>query len=527
MRIRKTWACVLAAAYTLTVLTATHAMAGQDAIRIDMTEGNRDAWANIAMANDDTVETGVNIREAADMNSKVSGFLYRGGAVYVLNKGETWSEVTSGKVTGYIRNEYLTFGEEAKGLAEYYGSYGVKASWNDVHIFSGESGDAKIIRTAGDGDTFRLVGKNGRWMQLVAGEGQTAYVPAEDVALVMVVDSAVAVDEEDDGSSSVFTPVDASAAEAKSSRSSSAKESPEVSSGSDAPAEDQAAGQEVYDTPAEEYAAPAYEESYPDSGSGYDAAGSEASAPEAVSAPEEASVPTAAAAPTVSETPINTQGSVEELKAQANELYQKYLTAQAAADAAVANGADEQTILDTAAAAVAAYSTYVKAQNLADEASWGVPVETAQTADTSTSQSTVQEPAEVQPAASEPTESYSVDDYTEDEFEDDEYDDDGYEDDGYTDTTYEDTTTSEETQATSQTSVSDLELLAALIYCEAEEAQALKQSGGFEISCYEDFEQQMNRFIDDETYLKAQGQLAGQYVKGKAGATWHVLSSVF
>ena len=60
-----------------------------------------------------------------------------------------------------------------------------------------------------------------------------------------------------------------------------------------------------------------------------------------------------------------------------------------------------------------------------------------------------------------------------------------------------------------------------------QEAQALKQSGGFEITCYEDFEQQMNRFIDDETYLKAQGQLAGQYVKGKAGATWQVLSSVF
>ena len=60
-----------------------------------------------------------------------------------------------------------------------------------------------------------------------------------------------------------------------------------------------------------------------------------------------------------------------------------------------------------------------------------------------------------------------------------------------------------------------------------QEAQALKQSGGFEITCYEDFEQQMNRFIDDETYLKAQGQMAGQYVKGKAGATWQVLSSVF
>ena len=59
-----------------------------------------------------------------------------------------------------------------------------------------------------------------------------------------------------------------------------------------------------------------------------------------------------------------------------------------------------------------------------------------------------------------------------------------------------------------------------------QEAQELKQSGGFEITNYEDFEQQMNRFIADETYLKGQGQLAGQYVKGKTGATWQILSSV-
>ena len=59
-----------------------------------------------------------------------------------------------------------------------------------------------------------------------------------------------------------------------------------------------------------------------------------------------------------------------------------------------------------------------------------------------------------------------------------------------------------------------------------QEAQGLKKSGGFEISCYEDFEKQMNRFIADEAYLKEQGRLAGQYVKGKAGATKEVLSSV-
>jgi 3-deoxy-D-manno-octulosonic-acid transferase len=60
-----------------------------------------------------------------------------------------------------------------------------------------------------------------------------------------------------------------------------------------------------------------------------------------------------------------------------------------------------------------------------------------------------------------------------------------------------------------------------------QEAQALKKGGGFEISNYEDFEKQMNRFMADEDYLKVQGQLAGLYVKEKAGATSQVLSSVF
>ena len=59
-----------------------------------------------------------------------------------------------------------------------------------------------------------------------------------------------------------------------------------------------------------------------------------------------------------------------------------------------------------------------------------------------------------------------------------------------------------------------------------QEAQELKKSGGFEITCYEDFERQMDRFLADEDYLKAQGHLAGHFVKGQAGATQEVLSSI-
>ncbi len=58
------------------------------------------------------------------------------------------------------------------------------------------------------------------------------------------------------------------------------------------------------------------------------------------------------------------------------------------------------------------------------------------------------------------------------------------------------------------------------------EAQGLKQSGGFEIKEYEDFERQMNRFASDSDYLQEQGRKAGQFVQSLAGATEKVMASI-
>ena len=60
-----------------------------------------------------------------------------------------------------------------------------------------------------------------------------------------------------------------------------------------------------------------------------------------------------------------------------------------------------------------------------------------------------------------------------------------------------------------------------------QEAQGLKAcGGGFEISGYDEFEQLMNRFASDDTFLKESGSHAGHFVKDQAGATDKVLASV-
>lgn len=195
-RSAKYLAVCTAAVMTVSATAGMSVMASEDkAFSIDMTNNTDEMWAGLAMTNDDTVNTGANIRSAADANGEVVACLYRGGAVEVLHKGDEWSEVKSGKVTGYIKNEYLMFGTEAKGLADYYGVDGVEASWDDVHVFAQPSADAKIIHTAKAGEAYQVVSDEGHWITVQYGADQLAYVSEEDVKRVLLVDEAIPLDE--------------------------------------------------------------------------------------------------------------------------------------------------------------------------------------------------------------------------------------------------------------------------------------------------------------------------------------------
>ena len=194
-----------AAAMTLSLTAGMTAMASSDnAFSIDMSSGSDEAWSNIAMTNDDTVYTGANIRSAASEDGEVVGCLYRGGAVEVLYQGDEWSEVRSGDVQGYIKNDYLVFGTEAKGLADYYGDDGVETSWNDVYVFSNPDACADIVHTADDGESFAVVSDEGHWLGVQLGADRTAYVSSEDVNRVLLVDTAVPM-EESAGSEETWT----------------------------------------------------------------------------------------------------------------------------------------------------------------------------------------------------------------------------------------------------------------------------------------------------------------------------------
>lgn len=152
------------------------------------------AWEELAVTNDDTVNTGINIRSAADENSDVIGYMYHGGAAWVLNRGEEWTEIYSGGITGFVKNEYLTYGEDAKNMAQNHGTEGVATTWDDVKVYADDDGASEVITSLDSGAAMILTQDNGHWIEVQRGADSTAYVSAEDVSRVLLLDTAVSTD---------------------------------------------------------------------------------------------------------------------------------------------------------------------------------------------------------------------------------------------------------------------------------------------------------------------------------------------
>jgi uncharacterized protein YgiM (DUF1202 family) len=104
-----------------------------------------------------TVSGSVNIREAADAGSALVGKLFEGGAADVVEKGETWTLITSGSVTGYIANEFLVFGDDAAALAKEKGLFVSTVLENTIRIRKEPSAEAGVLGLVGTGERLETV----------------------------------------------------------------------------------------------------------------------------------------------------------------------------------------------------------------------------------------------------------------------------------------------------------------------------------------------------------------------------------
>ena len=154
-------------------------------------DSSRCGGKNVAVAN---VSSELLIRESADDNSAVIGYVPSAGGVIVKSMDSDWTKVEVGNKTGYVKTEYLAFDEKADELKNVYGVQGAVAAWDDVKIFSDHEDTSSVIGSMDEGEGYEILGSTDNWVEIQLDDGNMAYVAAEDVETTMVVDGAVSVD---------------------------------------------------------------------------------------------------------------------------------------------------------------------------------------------------------------------------------------------------------------------------------------------------------------------------------------------
>ena len=137
-------------------------------------------YNKLAMAN---VSEAVNVREEADENSTLVGKLYSGCGGEIIDQSSNWTRIKTGNLAGWVRNDYLKFGEEAKKLADKSVTKTATSIADTLRVRMEPSENAGVYTLLARGDEIDAVKEDGEWVQVEFADGTEGYVAAQYVTI--------------------------------------------------------------------------------------------------------------------------------------------------------------------------------------------------------------------------------------------------------------------------------------------------------------------------------------------------------
>lgn len=130
-----------------------------------------------------------------EYTSDVVGVMYSGTEADIVKRGSEWTEVTSGGVTGYIKNTDVLFGEEAQKLAETIGDKEAVAKSDGLVVYSEASASSSQVAELSKGESVGAYEECDGYV-MISHEGGYGYVKADGVSISYGLDSAISIEEE-------------------------------------------------------------------------------------------------------------------------------------------------------------------------------------------------------------------------------------------------------------------------------------------------------------------------------------------
>ncbi|MFA9375445.1 MAG: NlpC/P60 family protein [Lachnotalea sp.] len=150
-------------------------------------------YTNLGVAN---VDTYLNIREEASEDSDIAGKLPKNAGSEVLEVSEDgeWYQIKSGKVTGYVKAEYLLTGEDANAKAEEVKTVMATVNTTTLKVRMEPSTDAKVLTLIPIEEELEVLEDNGDWIKVTV-DSDEGYISKDYVDISYELPKAVSITE--------------------------------------------------------------------------------------------------------------------------------------------------------------------------------------------------------------------------------------------------------------------------------------------------------------------------------------------
>lgn len=150
-------------------------------------------WQEYAVAN---IEGSLRVRAEASTDAEIVGKLYPYAVAHVVERGEEWSKVESGSVSGYVANEFLMFGDEAGAYITENYKYCASVEVPALNVRQAQSTESECIGSVTGGQELDVLGETDEWVEIQYNDDTVGYVAREFVEVGWNYPTAMTLEEE-------------------------------------------------------------------------------------------------------------------------------------------------------------------------------------------------------------------------------------------------------------------------------------------------------------------------------------------
>lgn len=150
-------------------------------------------YDNKAVAN---VTDVLNLRAEPSLDGKILGKCYRGAGGTVLEKKDGWTKIRSGSLEGWLKNDYLIYGQDIKPLAKELGLFTARVATQTLHVRETPSTDAAIIGLAAADDYYPVLEESDGWIKVQLSSDTAGYISSQYAKVSLTPGKAVSIEAE-------------------------------------------------------------------------------------------------------------------------------------------------------------------------------------------------------------------------------------------------------------------------------------------------------------------------------------------